>query len=137
VEYVFLKRKSSEDALKDQQMWECNFKRCVILIKRRVDAVKRFYLASFMCLEQATTWILSLYMFPFFTLYSESRGERWLFALLKLVEMLTSLNMKHQIKLINLICIHLRLTFELISSNVLYVRLPFYVELKRYCYSFM
>ena len=75
----------------DYSLYLCNFKRCVILIKRRVDAVKRFYPASFMCLEQATTWILSLYMFPFFTLYSESRGKRWLFVLLKLVEMLTSL----------------------------------------------
>ena len=53
-----------------------------------LDTINRFNPITFLCLSQAKIWISNVVFHGFF-LCSVSEGERWLFILLILVELLT------------------------------------------------
>ena len=53
------------------------------------DTIKQFNKVTFLCLSQATTWISNAIRHGLLFLCSMSRGDRWLFILLILVELLT------------------------------------------------
>ena len=53
------------------------------------DTIKQFNKVTFLCLSQATTWISNAICHGLLFLCSMSRGDRWLFILLILVELLT------------------------------------------------